>query len=79
MNTWNGPMESGNAAIPCNFSIFLPLRLWPPACYPRERGRRDEKLQPKPQRDGPRALTGFPRRFYDDRHNPNRHGDLPGQ
>jgi len=33
-DTRYGGAEFGSASIPCDFSIFLPLRLWPLACKP---------------------------------------------
>jgi len=43
MNTWKRGSESGIASIPSEFSKFLLLRLWPPACHPISvRGKRQE-------------------------------------
>jgi hypothetical protein len=36
MNTPSRDAESGNAFIPSDFSIFLPLRFWPASCYPKK-------------------------------------------
>lgn len=73
--------ESGDASVPCEFSMFLPFCLWPPARHFKRAWASAQKMQPRLQAGCPTVQVRSTRRFSYDQHisKSDIHGHLPGR